>query len=177
MRVLIYLSNTRGYEPKDRVNLMKQLRSMGIRVINVRVATRHLEVDASTDNVDEAAHTLGLLIGPVLEVVNLTMEHRYDNPFRAYVDLFNGERFWEAHEALEPIWRVGRDVNVQGLIVAAAAFVKLQEGYIEPFLRLANRALSMLTASAVDCIDLVSFRAGLKDALGVMRPFRARCIN
>ncbi|MFP3196355.1 MAG: hypothetical protein RXQ74_05750 [Caldivirga sp.] len=52
-----------------------------------------------------------------------------------------------------------------------------QRPYIEPFLRLANRALSMLTASAVDCIDLVSFRAGLKDALGVMRPFRARCIN
>lgn len=46
-------------------------------------------------------------------------------------DLFNDERFFEAHEAWEELWHVenGRDrVFVQGLIQVAAHFVHLKKG-------------------------------------------------
>lgn len=51
---------------------------------------------------------------------------------RRAVELFNAERFWDAHEALERIWRsVPDDAEarvVQGLIQAAAALWHRQRG-------------------------------------------------
>jgi hypothetical protein len=48
------------------------------------------------------------------------------------VELFNAERFWDAHEALERIWRSVPDEEeakvVQGLIQAAAALLHRQRG-------------------------------------------------
>lgn len=175
--MLIHLSNLKHYEPKDRVRLMGSLRALGLRIINVRVASNHVEVDVNVNDLDYVTHILANQVGPVLGIVNLSTELRANDPFRSYVDLFNDERFWEAHEILEPVWRVSRDTNVQGLIIAAAAFVKIQENYIESFLRLANRALSMVTLDTIDCIDALAFRRGLREAMVSIRPFKARCIN
>ncbi len=51
---------------------------------------------------------------------------------RRAVELFNAGRFWDAHEALERIWRSVADEAearvVQGLIQAAAALVHRQRG-------------------------------------------------
>ncbi len=176
MRILIHARNPGIYEPKDRVKLMNLLRSLGLNIINVRVASNHIEVDANTNNISELSSAVGRVVGPVLGVVNLSIESKVNDPFRAFVDLFNEERFWEAHEVLEPTWRVSRDTNVQGLIVAAAAFVKIQENYIESFLRLAKRALGMIVVNQVDCIDALGFREGLMASLSTFKPFKARCI-
>lgn len=44
-----------------------------------------------------------------------------------YFELFNAEEFWEAHEALEEIWKeTDNDLFLRGLIVFAAAFVHVQ---------------------------------------------------
>jgi predicted metal-dependent hydrolase len=46
-----------------------------------------------------------------------------------FVDLFNAGRFFAAHEELEAVWRErDGDPFLQGLIILAAAFVKLQRG-------------------------------------------------
>ncbi len=51
---------------------------------------------------------------------------------RRAVELFNGGEFWEAHEALEAIWRSVPDEHealvIQGLIQAAAALWHQQRG-------------------------------------------------
>lgn len=51
---------------------------------------------------------------------------------RRAVELFNQGRFWEAHEALEEIWRFVVDEEeakvLQGLIQAAAALLHRQRG-------------------------------------------------
>ncbi|ABW01581.1 DUF309 domain-containing protein [Caldivirga maquilingensis] len=177
MRILIHALNSRGYEPKDRVKLMGLLRSLGLSIINVRVASNHIEVDANANNIDELPPVVGRVIGPILGVVNLSTGNEVSNPFKSFVDLFNEERFWEAHEVLEPTWRVNRDINIQGLIVAAAAFVKIQENYIDSFLKLAKRALGMIMVNQVDCIDALSFREGLRASLSTLKPFKARCIT
>jgi len=66
----------------------------------------------------------------------------YPDGYYRYFDLFNREEFWEAHEALEELWRdlkdgvpvragavkaaPGDEYFLRGLIVFAAAFVHVQ---------------------------------------------------
>lgn len=51
----------------------------------------------------------------------------YPAGYRRYFALFNAEEFWEAHEALEEIWReTDNDLFLRGLIAFAAAFVHVQ---------------------------------------------------
>lgn len=51
----------------------------------------------------------------------------YPDGYYRYFELFNHEEFWEAHEALEEIWReTDNDLFLRGLIVFAAAFVHVQ---------------------------------------------------
>lgn len=63
------------------------------------------------------------------------------------VELFNAERFWEAHEVLESIWRVsegGEKALLQGLILVCAAFVHHQKGENSVAVGVARRALPLL---------------------------------
>jgi uncharacterized protein len=51
----------------------------------------------------------------------------YPEGYYHYMKLFNHEEFWEAHEALEEIWKeTDNDLFLRGLIVFAAAFVHVQ---------------------------------------------------
>jgi hypothetical protein len=62
--------------------------------------------------------------------------------------LFNAERFWEAHEVLESIWRVaeGNEKSLlQGLILVCAAFVHHQKGNDEVALGVCRRSLPQLS--------------------------------
>src|SRR5271169_3748017 len=63
------------------------------------------------------------------------------------VVLFNSERFWEAHEVLEPLWRVADGDEkrlLQGLILVCAAFVHLQKGEESVALGVLKRGLPLL---------------------------------
>ncbi|MDG6925713.1 MAG: DUF309 domain-containing protein [Nitrososphaerota archaeon] len=67
---------------------------------------------------------------------------------REAVSLFDAERFWEAHEVLESLWRVaGGDEKklLQGLILVCAAFVHLQKDENEVALGVAKRSLPLLS--------------------------------
>ena len=63
------------------------------------------------------------------------------------VALFNAERFWEAREVLESLWRVaeGSEKKVlQGLILVCAAFVHHQKDEEKVALGVAARAIPLL---------------------------------
>jgi hypothetical protein len=63
------------------------------------------------------------------------------------VALFNGERFWEAHEVLESKWRVEEGDEkrlLQGLILVCAAFVHHQKGEEAVSIGISKRALPLL---------------------------------
>ena len=67
---------------------------------------------------------------------------------RAY---FNSERYWEAHEALESVWRgaAGEEkALLQGLILVCAAFVHHQKREEEVALGVLRRATRQLSYSA-----------------------------
>lgn len=85
-----------------------------------------------------------------------TKEHGADadpDAFRWGVDLFNHGFYWEAHEAWEGLWRdsaAGSSERsfLHGLILLAAAGVKLREGKWAAARRHGMRAASYLRASA-----------------------------
>lgn len=55
--------------------------------------------------------------------------HEADRLFREGVSLFNGVRYWHAHEAWETLWRAAPDDDrdfYQGLIQVAAGLLHLQ---------------------------------------------------
>lgn len=61
------------------------------------------------------------------------------------IDLFNHGFYWEAHEAWEPLWRAAhaddpRRLLLKGLILLAAAGVKMREGKRAGMTRHAGRA-------------------------------------
>ncbi len=90
----------------------------------------------------------------------------------AYVADFAADRFFEAHEDLEPLWwERGSDPLLQGLILFAAAFVKVQRGsaggarkhfaaairYLEPYLPAAASVdVAGVCAHARACIEALA---------------------
>jgi Domain of unknown function (DUF309) len=67
------------------------------------------------------------------------------------IDLYNAGYFWEAHESWEALWRVETDAAIrerlQGLILAAAACLKLVLGRRPVFVTLAARSATRLIAA------------------------------
>jgi Lon protease-like protein len=66
------------------------------------------------------------------------------------VSLFNAERYWEAHEVLESLWRVAEGDEkrmLQGLILVCAALVHLQKDEHEVAVGVARRSLPLLSWS------------------------------
>jgi uncharacterized protein len=74
------------------------------------------------------------------------------------IQLFNEERFWECHEALEQAWHISKGVErdaIQSIILIAAAFVHYQKGEDEVCLSILRRAKAkMASAKNYETIDL-----------------------
>jgi hypothetical protein len=86
------------------------------------------------------------------------------------VRLFNEERFWECHEALEQAWHVSKGVErdaIQAIILTAAAFVHYQKGEDEICMSILRRARTKMTpAEAYEKIDLKATRKNIDEILG-----------
>nr|KJR71814.1 MAG: hypothetical protein TU36_05790 [Vulcanisaeta sp. AZ3] len=173
MRYLIIVRNP-GYTPSDRPQLMARLRGLGLRVINVRVATDHVEVDLDTEDVAKVLPIVIANIGCVIDVVDLSVERRVVDPLGEFVRLFNAERYWEAHEVLEGVWRVSGDVGIQGLIVLAAAYVKLQEGNPEAFMRLLERASELIMRGNPRGVDTREIMRVIEEIMRVKKPIKLK---
>lgn len=52
----------------------------------------------------------------------------YPRAYLDFLELFNQQRFWDAHEVLEGPWRRHRSTFYKGLIIYASAFVHVQRG-------------------------------------------------
>jgi len=87
---------------------------------------------------------------------------------------FNSERFWEAHETLEALWRVSsgdEKLLLQGLILVCAAFVHHQKGEEETgqsVLRRASRQLNW-PQSSYEEMDLERLRRRVQKILATRR--------
>jgi len=97
------------------------------------------------------------------------------NYYAAFFQLWNAKKYYEAHDVLEQLWLVEKNVELarfyQALIQAAGAFVHLQKNFEQPShakhgrrLRPATRLFSLALRNLEDfpdeyhALDLVQFR-------------------
>jgi hypothetical protein len=158
MRFLVRLSNGRKFTPKDTRELTLRsygaVKEFGGDVGNLRVSSLAVELDlllGSKANLQAATQSLEHQLGPLLTLRELEIpspQMEAGEAIREGIRLFNEERFWESHEALESAWRraSGADKEIlQGIILLAAALVHLQKNEIAVTLSVMGRAHRKLT--------------------------------
>jgi hypothetical protein len=155
MRYLVRLHNNQAYAPKDVQVVQTKIRELlgsTDKIGNLRISTTAIEFDLFVASSD-LGKSKSLLEDKISKVVTLrSLESRVptraeSEALREGIDLFNQERFWEAHEALEEIWHPATGVDrdtIQGLILTAAAFVHYQKNEASVCLSILGRAKDKL---------------------------------
>ncbi|MGA2791240.1 MAG: DUF309 domain-containing protein [Candidatus Bathyarchaeia archaeon] len=157
MRFLVRLSNERKYVPADRHHLTsvayEAVRPLGGDIGNLRISSSAVELDLLIDskaNSNRAVQALEAKIGSLVTIRELDVETALMENTEAVklgLALFNEERYWESHEALEAAWRrsSGSEKEIlQGIILLAAALVHLQKSEQEITLSVMKRAYEKL---------------------------------
>ena len=157
MRFLVRLSNERKYVPADRHRstslAYEAVRSLGGDIGNLRISSSAVELDLLIDskaNSDRAVQALQDKIGSLVTIRELDVETTLMENAEAVklgLALFNEERYWESHEALEAAWRrsSGSEKEIlQGIILLAAALVHLQKSEQNIALSVMKRAYEKL---------------------------------
>ena len=144
-RYLVRLQNRKNYSPKQTLPLMIEFRKKvdGLAVVkNMRVTEVAIEFDlyvTDKTSMEKAVDELSKEYGDMLLDRDLTEEETsfpalYRDKVETVkesVELFNEQRYWECHEAMEQIWR--RETNPvekslqQGMILSASALVHAQK--------------------------------------------------
>ena len=145
-RYLVRLANKKNYSPKQTLPLMiefrKKVDKLGTVVKNMRVTGLAIEFDlyandkaSMEESVKELSEEYGsVLLGRDLTEQDTSFPTLYqdkEETVKESVELFNEQRYWECHEAMEQIWR--RETNPtekalqQGLILSASALVHAQK--------------------------------------------------
>jgi uncharacterized protein len=131
-RYILHLHNTKPYTPKDATSLLHRARELvesEVTIRDARVSKKYIEFDTGVPhNMDVKTIVTKLeTIAPLAsydEVIEYHMEK--EKALKRAVELFNDEKYWQAHEGLEYIWKNAKGIEKQilnGIILVAAAFV------------------------------------------------------
>lgn len=177
MRYLVRLANSQGRTPKDAKALQSKIRELlgsADKMGNLRVSTTAIEFDLFADQA-ELSRSKNILETRVSNVMTLrpiessVAVRGADETLREGIDLFNQERFWEAHEILEEIWHPATGVErevIQGLILTAAAFVHYQKNEMAVCVSILGRALEKLgTIEDFRDLDIKRLRTDIRGVL------------
>lgn len=135
-RYMVYLDNPQ-YAPPDADLILKKSReltnSLDIIIRDCRIASDFIELDLSLEKIENIDKVLNLLkrISSTKEIMEVKERHfsKTEAINRAVV-LFNDEKYWWSHEALEMVWKEASGHEKQllnGLILICAAFVHFQK--------------------------------------------------
>ncbi len=178
MRMLAFALN-KGYTPRDRERLVEKLRKV-MDVRNMRIASSHIEIEVWNTDPDKVRSHIENVVGEVVFVDHVdNIEKRLetkdmDAAIKLYIQLFNEERFWEAHIVLESIWRRSRDPRIQALIKLAASHVKIQENKPEYARRLAMESLEMMDPVKLSCLDLKEVMGDIEVFVENLKPIKLK---
>ncbi len=177
-RYLLRVANQVGYTPKDVEQVAETVRkTLGSResASHFRVSTEAVEFNMLARSEKELDDRKKLLTQGLFRIVNLRL---LDTPPKTVdkeealaegIQLFNKERFWECHEALEQAWHVSKGVErdaIQSIILTAAAFVHYQKGEDEICLSILKRAKTKIeSAKTYDKIDLERVGSNVEEIL------------
>jgi hypothetical protein len=131
-RYMVHLQNTLPYTPKDATALLQRARKLvepEAIIRDTRISKKYIEFDTSVSKGTDVKTIIARLeaIAPLAgydEIVERQMEK--GKAIARAVQLFNDEKYWEAHETLEYIWKDATGIEkeiLNGIILIAAAFV------------------------------------------------------
>lgn len=135
-RYMVYLDNPQ-FVPIDADLILKKSReltnSLDIIIRDCRIASDFIELDLSIEKKEIIDKILNLLkkISSIKEIIEVKERHlsKEESIDRAVV-LFNDEKYWWSHEALEMVWKEASGHEKQllnGLILICAALVHFQK--------------------------------------------------
>lgn len=151
-RYMVHLRNG-SYNPRDATTLLYRAREIvGTEVVirDARVSKKYIEFDTSIPDGMDAGELIARLekISPLASYEHITERHMgKDEAIRHAVKLFNDEKYWGAHEALEGVWKTsdGDEKSIlNGIILVAAAFVHDEKDEPEICLSILQRARKKL---------------------------------
>ncbi len=150
---MVHLKN-RTHSPKNAAQLLQRARSLiqseGVVVRDARVSRKYIEFDISVPKDIDAKETISRLesISPVSSIEAVTERHlSKQDAIEQAIIAFNDEKYWNAHELLEGVWKStsGAEKNIlNGIILVAAAFVHDEKNESEICLSILRRALKKL---------------------------------
>jgi hypothetical protein len=138
-RYVVRLAHARLHQPEHQSELLGRIRELikplGGKAINLRISRQALEFDLFCDPKMELHPFFTALdpLGKVLTYRRLDTVSPVGIPANVISEargLFNEERYWEAHEVLEGLWKSTQGSErqlLQGLILTAAALVHVQK--------------------------------------------------
>jgi hypothetical protein len=158
-RYFVHLRNGQ-YGPKDAAVLLTRARELAgpeVVVRDSRVSKKYIEFDTSIPDGTDVKGVLGKLekISPVASYEHIVERHmERDEAIRRAVELFNDEKYWGTHEALEMVWKgtpPGKERDLlNGVILVAAALVHDQKDERDICMSILKRAAIKLDGSSGD---------------------------
>jgi uncharacterized protein len=129
---MLHLQNTVPYTPKHATILLQRARELvepEASIRDARISKKYIEFDTSVPDGTDVKKIMTRLesIAPLASYEQILERHmEKDVAIKRAVQLFNDERYWEAHEALEYVWKNATGIEkeiLNGIILVAAAFV------------------------------------------------------
>jgi uncharacterized protein len=129
---MLHLQNTLPYSPKEAALLLHRARELvepDASIRDARVSKKYIEFDISIPVGKDLGPILARIevIAPLANYQEIIERHlEKDKAIMRARELFNDERYWEAHEVLEYVWKnsTGTEKEIlNGIILIAAAFV------------------------------------------------------
>jgi hypothetical protein len=155
---MIHLQNTKPYTPTDATLLLRKARELvgyqGVVIRDTRVSKKYLEFDTSIPDDSRAGDVVGRLarISPLASYEHILERHMdKEEAISRALQLFNDEKYWGAHEALEGVWKASAGDEksmLNGIILVAAAFVHDEKGEQEVCLSILKRAVKKLNGAS-----------------------------
>jgi hypothetical protein len=155
-RYFVHLKNGM-YTPKDATVLLTRARELaGEEAIirDSRVSKKYIEFDTSVPDGTEIGDLVGRLqkISPLASYEHIVERHvEKEEAIERAIELFNEEKYWGTHEALEAVWKEtpsGQERDLlNGIILVAAAFVHDEKDEQEICISILRRARKKLDGS------------------------------
>jgi hypothetical protein len=152
-RYMVHLQNTTPYNPKDATALLRRARELvepEVTIRDARVSKKYIEFDTSIPDSTDVSTIIERLeaISPLSNYEHIIERHmEKDKAIKRAMQLFNDEKYWEAHEALESVWKnasgIEKDI-LNGIILIAAAFVHDEKNEPDVCLSILQRARKKL---------------------------------
>jgi hypothetical protein len=172
---MVHLKNV-SYSPREAQELLKlasDLVANGVIVRDARVSKKYVEFDVSLPEEASLEAVLRGLenISPVVEFEQVIERHMTkEEAISRAVRLFNDEKYWSAHEALEQVWKNtsgSEKALLNGLILIAAAFVHDEKGEADICRSILSRAAAKFAgiSGSYHGLDIDLIKSQVQDIL------------